>query len=138
MGHVLPGSARTTAAIRRAIQHRQESLQSFATRYRINPKTVAKWRKRPTVQDARMGPEPAPTVLTAEQEAIAVAFRRHTLLPLDDCLYALKAPIPQLSRSALHRWFQRHGSHRLPLSEEGQSPPKKKFKDYPVGYLPVD
>ena len=27
---------------------------------------------------------------------------------------------------------------RLPLSEEGQSAPKKKFKDYPIGYLHVD
>jgi len=138
MGQVLHGSARTTAAIRRAIQHSQESLQSLATRYRINPKTVAKWRKRPTVQDARMGPEPASTVLTAAQEAIAVAFRQHTLLPLDDCLYALQATIPQLSRSALHRCFQRYGISRLPLSGDGQSPPKKKFKDYPIGYLHVD
>ncbi len=89
MGQVRHGSARTTAAIRRAIQHSQESLQSLAVRFSINPKTVAKWRKRSTVQDARMGPEPASTVLSAEQEAIAVAFRRHTLLPLDDCLYAL-------------------------------------------------
>ena len=138
MGQVCHGSARTTAAVRRAIQHRQESLQSFATRYRINPKTVTKWRKRPTVQDARMGPESASTVLTAAQEAIAMAFRRHTLLPLDDCLYALQATIPQLSRSALHRCFQRHGISRLPLSGDGQSPPKKKFKDYPIGYLHVD
>ena len=138
MGQVLHGSARTTAAVRRAIQHRQESLQGVATRYSINPKTVAKWRKRPTIQDARMGPAPASTVLTTEQEAIAVAFRRHTLLALDDCLYALQATIPQLSRSALHRCFQRHGISRLPLSEEGQSLPKKKFKDYPIGYLHVD
>ena len=85
-----------------------------------------------------MGPEPASTVLTAAQEAIAVAFRRHTLLPLDDCLYALQATIPQLSRSALHRCFQRYGISRLPLSEEGQSPSKKKFKDYPIGYLRPD
>lgn len=39
---------------------------------------VAKWRKRPMMQDARMGPSPASTVLTAEEEGIAVAFRRHT------------------------------------------------------------
>ena len=39
-------------------------------RYSINPKTVAKWRKRPSVQDARMGPEPVSTVLSLEQEAI--------------------------------------------------------------------
>jgi len=47
-----------------------------------------------------MGPTPASTVLTTEEDAIAVAFHRHTLLPLDDCLYALQATIPQLSRSA--------------------------------------
>lgn len=52
-----------------------------------------------------MGPEPASTVLTTEEEALAVAFRQHTLLPLDDCLYALQETIPQLSRSALHRCF---------------------------------
>ena len=85
-----------------------------------------------------MGPKQVSTVLTAEQEAIAVAFRQHTLLPLDDCLYALQEIIPYLSRSALHRCFQRYGVSRLPLSDEGQSAPKKKFKDYPIGYRPVD
>ena len=77
-------------------------------------------------------------MLTTKQEAIAVAFRRHTLLALDDCLCALQATMPHLSRSALHRCFQRHGISRLPLSEEGQSPPKKKGKDYPIGYWHVD
>ena len=107
-------------------------------RYSINPKTVAKWRKRPGVRDARMGPEPVSTVPSTEQEAIVVVFRQHTLLALDDCLYALQATIPHLSRSALHRCFQRPGSSRLPLSEDGQRSPKKKLKDYPIGYLHVD
>lgn len=85
-----------------------------------------------------MGPEPVSTVLSAEQEAIAVTFRRHTLLAPDDCLYALQATILHLFRSALHRCFQRHGISRLPLNDDGQSPPKKKFKDYPIGCLHVD
>jgi hypothetical protein len=138
MGQVLPGSARTTQAIRRSIQRSQESLQTLAKRHSIDPKTVAKWRKRTTTTDAPMGPKPASTVLTVEEEAIAVAFRQHTLLPLDDCRYALPETIPHLSRSALHRWLKRHGVSRLPLSEDGQSTPKKKFKDYPIGYLHVD
>lgn len=139
MAQVLHGSARTTQAVRRSIQRSQESLQTLAQRHGLDPKTVAKWRKRATTQDARMGPVPASTVLTAAEEAIAVAFRRHTLLPLDDCLYALQATISHLSRSALHRCFQRHGISRLPLSdEEGQPAKKKKFKDYPIGYLHVD
>src|SRR4051812_34458873 len=57
MGQVLHGSARTTAAVRRAIQHSQESLRVLARRHGINPKTVAKWKKRPSVQDERTGPK---------------------------------------------------------------------------------
>lgn len=36
---------------------------------------------------------------------MAVAFRRHTLLPLDDCLYALQASIHHLTRSSSNRLF---------------------------------
>src|SRR5271154_7388645 len=46
MGQILHGSATTTEAVRRAIQHRQESLRGLAKRYGVNPKTVAKWRAR--------------------------------------------------------------------------------------------
>ena len=84
-----------------------------------------------------MGPMPASTVLAVEQEPMTVAFRQHTLLPLDDYLYTLQAPIPHLSRPALPHCFQRHGISRLPLGEDGQSPPKKKFEDHPIGSSPV-
>src|SRR5215213_6308028 len=138
MGQVLHGSARTTEAVRRAIQHSQASLRVLAQRHGINPKTVAKWKKRPSVQDERTGPkEPRSTVLSTEEEAIIVAFRRHTLLPLDDCLYALQATIPHPTRSSLHRCLQRHGLSRLPETE-GNKPAKKRFKPYPIGYFHID
>ncbi len=71
MGQILHGDATTTEAIRRAIQYSQESLMWLARRYDINPKTVAKWRKRTTVSDRKMGPtDPKSTVLTIEEEAI--------------------------------------------------------------------
>jgi transposase-like protein len=74
----------------------------------INPKTVAKWRKRETVEDRKTGPkEPRSTVLSETEAAAVVVFRRHTLLPLDDCLYALQPSIPHLTRSALHRCLLR-------------------------------
>jgi transposase-like protein len=112
------GSARTTEAIRRAIQHGQESLRALARRYGVNQKTVRKWKRRGSVADLRTGPkEPRSTVLSVEEEAIVIAFRRHTLLPLDDCLYALQATIPHLARSSLHRCLQRHGISRLPEVE---------------------
>ncbi len=138
MGQILHGSATTTEAVRRAIQNSQESLRALAGRYGINPKTVAKWKKRSSVTDLPTGPkEPQSTVLSVEEEAIIVAFRRHTLLPLDDCLYALQATIPHLTRSSLHRCLQRHGISRLP-EVEGDKPAKKKFKAYPIGYFHID
>jgi transposase InsO family protein len=138
MGQVLHGSARTTEAVRRAIQHSQESLRALARRYGVNPKTVRKWKGRGSVADLRTGPkEPRSTVLSVEDEAIVVAFRRHTLLPLDDCLYALQATIPHLTRSSLHRCLQRHGISRLP-ELEGEQPSKRKFKSYPIGFFHID
>ena len=137
-GQVLHGSARTTEAIRRAIQNSQESLRQLSRRYGINQKTVAKWKKRTSVADRRTGPkEPKSTVLAIEDEAIVVAFRRHTLLPLDDCLYALQTTIPHLTRSSLHRCLQRHGISRLP-EVEGDKPARKKFKAYPIGFFHID
>ena len=76
--------------------------------------------------------------MSVEQEAIVVAFRKHTLLPLDDCLYALQATIPALTRSALHRCLVRHEISRLPDLTGTQPPQKKKFKSYPIGYFHVD
>jgi hypothetical protein len=93
MGQVLDGSATTTEAVRRAIQHSQESLRGLAKRYGVNPKTVAKWKVRTSVSDLPTGPkEPRSTVLSGEEEAVVIAFRRHTLLPLDDCLYGFSQP----------------------------------------------
>jgi transposase-like protein len=122
MGQVLHASATTTEAIRRAIQHSQASLRELAKHYGINPKTVAKWKRRTSVSDLPTGPrEPKSTVLTVEDEAVIVAFRRHTLLPLDDCFYSLQATIPHLTRSNLHRCLQRQGISRLP-DVEGDKP----------------
>jgi len=137
MGQLLHGCAATTHAVRAAIQRSQASIAELSRTYGVNPKTIAKWKKRDGVCDASMGPkEPRSTVLSKEEEALAVAFRRHTLLPLDDCLYALQATIPTLTRSALHRLFQRYGISRLP-DVEG-SKPRKKFKAYPIGYFHID
>src|SRR3982750_2308694 len=138
MGQVLHGSARTTAAVRRAIEHSQDGLRVLAKRHSLNPKMVAKWKKRPSVQDERTGPkQPRSTVLSIEEEAIIVAFRRHTLLPLDDCLYALQPTLPHLTRSSLHRCLQRHGISRLP-NTDGDKPRRAKFKRYPIGFFHID
>jgi transposase-like protein len=76
-------------------------------------------------------------VLSPDDEAAIVTFRKRTLLPLDDCLYALQPSIPHLTRSSLHRCLQRHGISRLP-EVKGDLPVKKRFKSYPIGYFHID
>ena len=132
------GSATTTHAVRAAIQRSQASIAELSRELGVNPKTVAKWRKRQTVEDRKTGPkEPRSTILSEDEEAMVVAFRRHTLLPLDDCLYALQPSIPHLTRSSLHRCLQRHGISRLP-DMDGDKPKRQKFKRYPIGYFHID
>jgi transposase InsO family protein len=138
MGQILHGSAKTTYVVRAAIQRSKASIKELAGRYDLNPKTVTKWKRRAFVHDAPMGPKtPHSTVLSAEEEALAVAFRKHTLLPLDDCLYALQATTPHLTRSSLHRLFQRHDISRLP-EIKGDIGRTKAFKHYPIGYFHID
>lgn len=99
---------------------------------------MAKWKKQTSVVDLPTGPsEPKSTALSADNEAVIVAFRRHTLLPLDDCLHSLQATIPHLTRSSLHRCLQRHGISQLP-DIKGDKPTKKKFKSYPIGLFHID
>lgn len=106
-----------------AIQLSQASLSTLSRELGINPKTVAKWGKRATVEELKTGPKtPHSTTLTEAEEAAVGAFRRHTLLLLDDCLYALQLSVLHLTRSAvhrctaapLHRCLQRYGISRMP------------------------
>jgi transposase-like protein len=57
MGQVRHGCATTTHAVRAAIQRSQASLATLSRELGINPKTVAKWRKRATVEDLKTGPK---------------------------------------------------------------------------------
>ena len=138
LGQVLHSSARTTAAVRRTIPQHQERLQTRAERDDIHPKTVAKRTRRASVPDAPRGPkEPRSTGLTNAQEALGVACRRPTLLPLDDCLDAVQDRIPNRTRSTVHRCDQRHGLNRLP-EVAGTTPAKRKFQTSPLGSCHLD
>lgn len=120
------------------MQRSKAPLKKLAAQYGLNHKTVAKWRKRAFVNDAPMGPKaPRSTVLSPEEEAIVIAFRKHTLPPLDGCLYALRVTIPNLTRSSQHRCLKRHGISRLPEIADDKAL-KKPFKHYQIGYFHID
>src|SRR6202035_4909177 len=104
MGQVLHGSATTTAAVRRAIQHSQESLRVLAKRYGINPKTVAKWKQRGSVTERPTGPRGTQINRPFHGRrghhrgvptAYAAAAGRLPLCPPGHHPYALQATIPR-------------------------------------------
>jgi transposase InsO family protein len=134
----LHGSARTTPRVRAELQAAQASTRTLALQYRLNPKTVRKWRGRTGTADAPMGPRrPRSSVLTEAEEAIVVECRRRTLLPLDDVLGCLREVIPALTRSALHRCLLRHGISRLPR-DEGKASKRQRFAETAIGYVHID
>ena len=138
MGQVLHGSARTTEAVRRALQLRQGSVGALARRFGVSPTAVQEWRRRAATADARVGPRgPRSTVPAPGEEAVVVALRRHTLLPPDDRLHGLQPTIPRLTRSASHRCLQRRG-HGRPPGLAGDKPKKQRFASYPIGYFHID
>ena len=70
MGQILHGSATTIEAVRRAIQNSQASLRELAARYGINPKTVAKWRRRGSPVCLRSSSFPMTTVAWPRRGAV--------------------------------------------------------------------
>jgi transposase-like protein len=81
MGQILHGSATTTHAVRAAIQRSKAAVKELAAQYGLDPKTVAKWKKRTFVHDAsrRVTPvPPLPKELGAENNATSKRNERNT------------------------------------------------------------
>ncbi|VVC42761.1 Hypothetical protein CINCED_3A003328 [Cinara cedri] len=130
--------ARACHEVCRVIQNSKESIAKLAEHYNLNPKAIVKWKKRSFVIDAAIGPKHGKSKMSTQgEEAIIVTFRKHILLPLDNCLYSLRAIIPCLTRSSLHHCLQRHGISIL-SDVEGEIKAKKKFKLCPIGYFHID
>jgi hypothetical protein len=93
-GDVRRDEAKKARSLRGSLKHTRDG-PDITSRYGVNPKTIAKWKARSSVPDLPTGPKKSrPTVLTVEEEAVVVAFRRHTLLPLDDRLSFRASPAP--------------------------------------------
>ena len=76
MGQVRHGSGTTTHAVRAAIQRSQASLSQLSRELGINPKTVAKWRKRATVEDLKTGPKEPRSSSTSWSRSSGATIRR--------------------------------------------------------------
>jgi hypothetical protein len=118
--------------VRWLIRVSEESNVALARRYGLNPKTIAKWKKRTWVHDLKRGPRRgAMSSLAAADEYLACSLRAYARLPLSCCLSILQRAFPNLTRSSLYRCFQRKGLARLPtLSSQARGRPPRFDRKY--------
>ena len=75
------------------MQSSQATTAALSRDLGVNVKALAKWGRRVTVEDRRTGAtQPSSTVLNADEDAMIVAVRRPTLLPMDDCYWSYNQP----------------------------------------------
>ena len=141
MSHVYHPRAKTTVAIQKEIQESKETVDVLAEKYRLNPKTIQKWKHREDLTDAKMGTKSPRYTLTEEEQTIICHTRRTTLLSFDDFFITLKPTIPKLSHGNLHRCLVRNNLSRLSElipkeeDEDGTTKKKGKFKNYEIGFV---
>ena len=136
MGQVRHKYVTAAHAITVAIQRSQAITAARSWEPGITVKSVAKWRKCETVEDRKTRlTHPSSMVLKADEEAMIVAFRRHTRLPTDDCLYALQPTIPHLTRSSLYRCWA--AAWNIATSRDGRRQAQTaKVQALPYGIFP--
>jgi hypothetical protein len=76
-------------------------------------------------------------VLSTEDEAVVVAFHRHTLLPLDDCLYALQFTLPHSPAPACTAASSATASAGC-RTPKVTSPTAPSSSANPIGYFHID
>jgi transposase len=108
-------SARTTRKQRRQIQQGQDNDRACAKKMGLNVKTVAKWRRRTSAEDAPKGSKTArQRALTADQEVLAVAVRQLTWVSLDVLASRCDSSTPGFNRTSLYRTWRKWGVSRTP------------------------
>jgi len=133
----LHANATTTPKARAYIQQSGASVADLAVELGISEGTVRRWKGRRDTSDRSHRPHRLQTGFDATEEAIAVELRTDLGLSLDDCLEVMRRCLrPDISRSALHRLFQRHGISRRP--ERTGRTATRPFETTSFGFVHVD
>ena len=132
----LHANAATTPRMRAYIQQSGAAAAELARELGINETTVRRWKARRDTADRSSTPHALATAFSPEEEAIAVELRVQVGLSLDDALEVMRRCLrPDISRSALHRCWARHGVSAPPVRPSERA---GRFDPEPFGYVHVD
>lgn len=128
-------NATTNLHSREIIQQSSLSNTELAERFRINEKTVSKWKNRDHLEDKSSRPHTIKRSLTDIEREVIRVVRTLTWIELDDLVDSVQASIPKANRSNVYRTLRDFGVNRVPEEKKEQA---KKFKEYEPGYLHID
>ena len=128
-------NAKTNSHSREIIQQSSLTNIELSKRFKINEKTVSKWRKRADVIDKSSRPYLIQRSLTEVEREIIRVVRTLTWMDLDDLVESVFPTIPKANRSNVYRTLKHYDINRVPEEKKEQA---KKFKEYEPGYLHID
>ena len=128
-------NAVTNVHIRTQIKESNLSQSELACKYNTSTATINKWKNREDFYDKSSRPDNITYALSDIEQALAVSTRQSTWLSLDEVWEILLALNPKISRSSVHRVFNRNGINKVPEKKREKA---KKFKEYEPGFLHID
>jgi transposase InsO family protein len=134
----LHGNATTTPRQRAYIQASDKSVAELALELGVNECTIRRWKGRHDTADRSSRPHRLTTDFSTEEEEIAIELRVRLALSLDDALEVMRRCVRgDISRSALHRLWRRHGISKAPATATPAAI-SQPFKPEPFGYVHAD
>jgi transposase InsO family protein len=134
----LHGNATTTPRQRVYIQASDKSVAELALELGVNECTIRRWKGRHDTADRSSRPHRLTTDFSTEEEEIAIELRVRLALSLDDALEVMRRCVRgDISRSALHRLWRRHGISKAPATATPAAI-SQPFKPEPFGYVHAD
>lgn len=133
----LHANATTTPRIRAYIQRSKAPVRALAEELGVSERTVRRWRKRTDTADRSHVPHNLRSSMDEAQERLALELRTSVGLSIDDALEVMRRCVmPDLSRSALHRCWRRHGVSQLP--KPARDKPGVFTTSRPAGFIHMD
>jgi len=135
MCQVYHANAKLNKHCREIIQSSRLTNNELAQKYKVNEKTIRKWRGRDFSEDKSSRPETIHYALNPLEQKLVELVRRSTWMSLDDVVDTVESIIPKANRSNVSRTLQMLGISQIPKEQREKA---KKFKEYKPGYLHMD
>lgn len=131
-------NAKTNYLLREYIKASGKPLTVLAGEFKLNIKTVRKWKHRSEVADLSSRPRRLRTNLTPEQEDLIIYERRAHKKTLFEIWDSLEEVVPCLYPMKIYRVLDRWGLSVLPRELATADRQLKRFRRYTIGYLHLD